>query len=312
MLRVLLALLALVSPAFAFVGEDAVPAQEHASAAPWTALDYTLPGPDGWVSFALTATSDALLDLRFTSPGADPGETHHADMILTSSEGDVGGMSAGSASASDFARVNVDGMSVGCCTGDAFAPLVGRGGTGNGSIEGMTILAGDTVWVTLVAAHADPAIPPVVELRVVEGAVEVAERREGTSVSLLDLDEDARANGRNVQLDTIRLGVPGVSDHAWTADANGVVLLTAWADGDASARLSAVAAGETHAQDVEVLSGEPSFLFAMGPGEYRVRLSDLDEPVTLPTADERHVIDAMVLFAELDVPGAGARWHGPE
>lgn len=313
MLRVALAILALLSPALAFFeGErDAAPMSAQDDA-PWVALDFALPASDAWVALALTAGEESLLDLRFTSPGEDPSYDAHAYMVLLAAEDDLGGAGGGWRSSSPFAQADVDGTTVACCGPDVLGiPLYGEAGSGNGSVEGISLREGQTFWVTLVAAHADVEAPPTVELRASAGSVAVGERREGTSVALVDLAQEARADGLDAQLLGLRAGIPGEADRSWTSTRNGFLFLHAASEGAASARLSATAAGETAFEDVEIAGERPLVVFARGPGAYHVRLTDVDEPPALPT-ERAAEVRATALYADLDVPGAGVRVYGLE
>lgn len=322
MLRLVAVLVALLSPAAAlFAGDDGPrPHREHtphADHAAWVALDFALPAIDSWVAVPLIAgDAGALVDVRYWNPGTDPSRTMHGVLFMTpvESAGGFGGMSAGWGETFSSVQVNFDGRLFECCNaGGLGAWMGGAGSSGNGSAEGITLAPGDTMWVTMVAAGADAKLLPVVEFRATEGAVTIGERRDGTEVHLVDLRDEAYANGRNVQLLGGRLGSAGDAAREWLPETNGLMFVSAWPHGAGAARLSVQAAGEEVFDDVKIAGETPAIVFAMGAGAYTVELTDLSEPPALPILDPSfHRVSAAAFYADIDVPGRGILAHHEE
>lgn len=316
MLKVTLALLALLLPGAWALADGDGPSHGTSTAptASWISLDYTMPASSAWVAYPITAGPEgAVLEYRYTDPGQSPTASHSATLFSAAlqDDGRFGGMGAGWGGSDQEVLVNVDGQHIACCAavrGSVPTPAL-VGGAGQGSGEGGSQLApGQTAWAIMVTANGDLAVPPTFEYRVVDGSVAIGERRDGTDVSLTDLRRAAYEAGTNVELLGHRVGAAGDADVAWTPEATGLLFTHAWAFGNAQADFTASADGTTAFLDVPLTEEQPLMLFGMGPGAFSVRLSSLDEGAAplLPGRFDR--VDAVALYADVDVPVRGAMW----
>lgn len=291
MLRLLALLVALLAPSVAPSAPEPAPG--------WTALDATLPASNSWFAYALTAQEDLLMDMRSTEPGTPGGALAATLLLLTFPDRDESAAAGGGFGwGPPIAQLNLNGARVACCETPTLTEPPMRSGS---EIEGIWLAAGETMWITYVAANAEPRFPPTLEVRA-DGAYTIGERREGTDVRALDLADEAYRNGRNVRaLGRTLVGASADAQATLAPARNALVVVDHMAEPGSSMRLTVDAAGE-RLLDREAATSRGGFALALAPA-----------PVTLLAEEvEGDGAVALALLADIDVPGRAVFVHRGE
>ncbi|HWH07661.1 MAG TPA: hypothetical protein VNX21_00580, partial [Candidatus Thermoplasmatota archaeon] len=309
MLRLLLQLLALLGAPLLDVAADApagpVAVAPHPSAAGLTRVSVDaslLPASTGWFLVPVTLAKDAYVDVdaRYAAGPAT------AAVVLVGHAQGTWALATHGAGWSGLAEANREDLRVGCCD-PANASALARGPAG-GAAGTRFVRAGETVWVGLAAVGWGQGGEMRVNLTTAEPVLQAGPARTGARVEAVDLADDARRNGTNVRaMGGMVAGKAGVASREWTARGTGLLVLDAWADGNATARLHVRLPGGTLLEDESLARSRVSVLAAQPGGAFAVRLREVRDaaPGLLGGAGALH---ARALYADLDAPLAGSGW----
>lgn len=305
MLRLLLALLSLFAPVASPPSDEPVPV-EHPSAPGGSRverLDVSFPASSSWVAVPVTALEPLELDARVRLPPHAPGARVSADAVFVARESEESGAGMGWTMGHHTAEINANGQRLTCC----WHPTVGLLSTpaqgGEAEMIGMQLAQGETVWLAIIVAHADEAYPAEVRLRSFGGAFVLGEPREGTGVEVVDLVDEAYANGVNARLPLVpQIGAAGDATRRWEPEQKGYMTLSYHAVDGASFVLDVAAAGAPVLSGRQV-DGFGGFVSALGAGPQAVTLSELTP------GPDAFSASAVALVADVDLPGGWTRTH---
>lgn len=273
-----------------------------------------MPGETGWFLVPLTAASPVGVEIEAKYRQAYDASRQQAAAILIAEDGRAEAM-GGQVYAWRDAEVNVRGRQVACCQEvTARYPWSDDAYNGGSTGSGAYLEPGETLWVGLVAAGWSEGSKLKITLVSYGAPLVPGLPVTGRTVEAVDLVDEARRAGTNARVSGQRLaGGDGDVTREWSPAGTGLLMLDAYAQGDAGARLSvALPHGAVHRGERLQDEGLGVIAFERG-GKIGVRLADLAEPgLRIAPGAPYSGIAVRALYADLSVPLSGYQaWQAP-
>lgn len=273
-----------------------------------------MPGETGWFLVPLVSASPVGVEIEAKYRQAYDPSKHQAAAIIIAEDGRAQAM-GGQTYAWRDAEVNVRGRQVACCQEiTARYPWSDDAYNGGSTGGGAYLEPGETLWVGLVAAAWGEGSKLKITLVSYGAPLLAGAPATGRNVEAVDLVDEARRAGTNARFAGQRLaGGYGDVTREWSPAGTGLLVLDAYAQGDAGARLSvALPHGAVHRGERLQDEGLGVIAFERG-GKMAVHLADLDEPgMRISPGAEYGGVAVRALYADLSVPLTGYQaWHAP-
>lgn len=270
-----------------------------------------MPAEDGWFLVPLTAEQAVSVDVQAKHRQTyDPSRAQAAFVLVGDPLGN-GIASGGLGYLWRPSEVNARGTRAWCCEDVTSRFQTVDSGTTESATDAW-LQPGETLWVGLAAVGWVEGSKLKITLTSYGAPLYAGEPRTGTTVEAVDLVDEARRLGTNARLGGAHLvGDHGDVARSWSPAGTGFLMLDAYAQGDAGARIDVrLPSGAIHRNEDLHEESLGLMTFERG-GRIDVRLADVHEPG--PSWDGRSSgLQARAFYADLSVPLAGLQaWHSP-
>jgi hypothetical protein len=292
-----------------------MPAPEGAPAASASAPMDTLvvdasamPEGNGWLLGTIHAAHDAAVAFRVALRGEGPPPVAAMDFLGTSVQ-NLPAVGMFDAESGDLADVNHGGRVLACCDALQSFGISGFGGgtsSGNGTLR---VHAGDAIYVGLLAAGWTGASSFRASFVAPHGALQLDPVATGGGVRFVNLLEEARKQGTNLEAGSqVLAGSSGAARVAFEARQTGLLFVGYGFVGSASARLDVAVPDGTTANDGAGRNVGGVVLAATDPGTSTITVRDVHDPPLVPMpGDGPQMGFATAIFADMPLPMHGFR-----
>lgn len=263
-----------------------------------------LPRPNGWIIVPIVVSEGTEFELAVEHGNITSRDGSWGDAVLFGNEETGYSSASGSGSASSLLEASARGSSVRCC--HANAPLFPWASWSGGSSSTSGELQAGAYQLVLLVANVE-TYDVEVALRTTRDVARVGEATTGTTVRAFDLVVDAREATTRVSALGIAVASPGgAASRAWTSQETGYLALWAHAQGGPSAKLAVDLPG-VGAQQATLDEGY-AYAQVFAAGDFRVKLTDLDEGRLSGPVAQQGYVSASGLYADLPLAAHAHFW----